>query len=61
MAKLLTAVGLASEWECSRAYIYRLVREEGLPTVRLRDAGDLRFDPQDVAEWLESRKETAAR
>ena len=56
MAELKTASEQAAEFKCSRATLYRLVREEGLPTVRLRDLGDIRFDPKDVAEWLERRK-----
>ncbi|HEX5911631.1 MAG TPA: helix-turn-helix domain-containing protein [Rubrobacter sp.] len=53
---LVTVAEQAAEWRVSKATIYRLVREEQLPTVRLRGAGDIRFDPKDVAEWLESRK-----
>ena len=49
----------ADEWQISLATLYRLVREEGLPVVRLHDKADIRIDPADAAAWLESRKVAA--
>ena len=53
---LLTPQQLADEWQVSLATIYRLVREEGLPTVRLHKRADMRISPEDASAWLESRK-----
>jgi Helix-turn-helix domain len=46
----------AAEWQISLATLYRLVRQEGLPVVRLHDKADIRIDPEDAAAWLEGRK-----
>jgi excisionase family DNA binding protein len=53
---LLTPQQLADQWQVSLATIYRLVREEGLPTVRFHKRADMRIAPEDAAAWLESRK-----
>jgi len=53
---LLTPQQWADRWQISLPTFYRLVREEGLPVVRLSDRGDMRIDPADAAAWLESRK-----
>lgn len=53
---LLTVAELATWLNISRPQVYRLLNEAGLPAVRLRDGGDLRFDLRDVEEWLKSRK-----
>ena len=49
----------ADEWQTSVATIYRLIREEGLPVVRLHKRADIRIDPEDAAAWLQSRKVNA--
>jgi Helix-turn-helix domain len=53
---LLTPQQQADEWQTSVATIYRLIRQDGLPIVRLHDKADIRIDPEDAAAWLESRK-----
>ena len=54
MAELYTVDDLATDWRVSRATIWRLVREAGLPAIRPHS--ELRFRPQDVERWLESRR-----
>ena len=56
MGPLITPLQLADQWQTSVATIYRLVREEGLPIVRLHDKADMRISPEDAAAWLEDRK-----
>jgi excisionase family DNA binding protein len=53
---LLTPQQLADQWQTSVATVYRLIRQDGLPVVRLHDKADIRIDPEDAAAWLESRK-----
>jgi excisionase family DNA binding protein len=53
---LLTPQQLADQWQVSLPTVYRLVREEGLPVVRLHSKADIRIDPEDAAAWLEGRK-----
>lgn len=53
---LLTPQQQADEWQTSVATIYRLIREEGLPVVRLHKRADIRIHPDDAAAWLEDRK-----
>jgi excisionase family DNA binding protein len=53
---LLTPQQLAEQWQTSVATIYRLIRQDGLPVVRLHDKADYRIAPEDAAAWLESRK-----
>jgi hypothetical protein len=47
---------LADQWQVSLATVYRLIRQDGLPVVRLHDKADIRIAPADAAAWLESRK-----
>jgi excisionase family DNA binding protein len=58
----LEAVGKADDacdWlKCSKSTLYRLVREEGLPVVRL--GKDLRFRPADIEKWLDGRLSNGA-
>jgi excisionase family DNA binding protein len=60
MNDLLTPRQLAAAWQTSVPTIYRLVREAGLPIVKLHDRADIRFDPDAVDAWLERRKVTVA-
>ena len=53
---LLTPAQLADQWQVSLATVYRLVRTEGLPVVRLHKRADIRISAEDAAAWLESRK-----
>jgi excisionase family DNA binding protein len=53
---LLTAQDLAAEFQVAKATIYRWVRDQGLPGIKLHDKADLRFRPEDVERWLDSRK-----
>ena len=56
MGPLLTPQQLAEAWQVSFATIYRLIRQEGLPVIRLHDKADIRIDPADAEAWLQSRK-----
>jgi excisionase family DNA binding protein len=55
---LLTPQQLADQWQVSLATVYRLVRQDGLPIVRLHDKADMRISPEDAEAWLEARKTT---
>jgi excisionase family DNA binding protein len=57
---LLTPQQLADQWQVSLATLYRLIREDGLPVVRLHDRADIRIFPEDAEAWLESRKVEAS-
>lgn len=52
---LLTVSEVASLLHVSRPQVYRLLKL-GLPSVRLHQRGDLRFDLNDVIQFIESRK-----
>lgn len=41
----------------SRPQVYALMRERGLPGFKL--SGAVRFDPRDIATWLEEQKHSA--
>jgi excisionase family DNA binding protein len=56
---LWTPQQLAEQWQVSLATVYRLIRDDGLPVVRLHGRADMRIDPQDAAVWLEGRKVAA--
>jgi excisionase family DNA binding protein len=51
---LLTVAQAAELLAVSKPTIYRLVRNHGLPVVRI--TSDMRFRPEDIDAWLESRK-----
>jgi excisionase family DNA binding protein len=51
---LLTVADVAELLRVSKPSIYRLVRDAGLPAVR--PTGDIRFRPEDVEAWIESRR-----
>jgi excisionase family DNA binding protein len=53
MRSFLTAEQLALVMECSKKYVYALVKQGRLPAVRIGSL--VRFDPQVTADWLESR------
>lgn len=57
---LLTPAEVGVLLSVSTRQVYRLVTEAGLPAIRLTFGGDLRFQPADVAAWIESRKVVAA-
>jgi hypothetical protein len=46
---------LCRRLDCSPATVSRLVRVEGLPTLRLCEGGERRWSWPRVLEWLESR------
>jgi len=57
MDAYFTIVDLKSRWHCSKAKVYRLVKEKDIPFLSL---GSRRLFPVEVitrleAEWLESR------
>jgi excisionase family DNA binding protein len=56
---LLTPQQLADQWQVSLATVYRLIRDDSLPVVRLHDKADYRISPEDAEAWLESRKVAA--
>jgi excisionase family DNA binding protein len=56
---LLTVTEVAEMLKVSRPQVYRLL-DYGLPYIRLHPRSDLRFDRDDVAAWIETRKVVAA-
>ena len=54
MAQLLTVAEAAELLRVSKPTLYRLIRQQGLPVVKLMS--DIRLDPNDIAAWIESRK-----
>jgi len=54
MTQLLTVADVATMFQVSKPTVYRLVRDKGLPTIR--PSGDLRFRPEDIEQWLLSRR-----
>jgi excisionase family DNA binding protein len=56
LSPLLTVQQCAELLAVSRPTIYRLVRDHGLPVVR-PTGNDIRFRPDDLESWLESRSE----
>ena len=57
LSPLLTVQECAELLAVSRPTIYRLVREHGLPVIR-PTGNDIRFRPEDIERWLESRVAT---
>jgi excisionase family DNA binding protein len=55
LSPLLTVQQCAELLAVSRPTIYRLVRDDGLPVVR-PTGNDIRFRPEDLEAWLQSRK-----
>jgi excisionase family DNA binding protein len=53
MTPLLTVAQAAEFLAVSKPTIYRLVRDQGLPVVRI--TADMRFRPEDVEAWLETK------
>lgn len=54
---LLSVEDLARTLQVTTSTVYRLVREDGLPGVRV--GGQWRFRPEDLARWLDSRHRSA--
>jgi len=54
MEELLTAGEACRVLKVSKSTLYRLIREEGLPTIR--PGKDRRFSPSDLQKWLETRR-----
>lgn len=52
-ARLVDADGLAERWQCSRAFIYKMI-PQGLPTLKLGRAR--RFRVADADAWLAARQ-----
>ena len=40
----------------SRSWLYEAAQEGRIPSVRLGPHGPLRFDPEQIDEWLEARR-----
>lgn len=57
MHELLTITETAAVLHVSRGEAYRLVRQEGLPVVRMGAGGRvLRVNPESLAAWLAARE-----
>lgn len=58
--RLLTADDLAERWSVTVAHVYRLAREDRIPTVRI--GRYFRFRPDAIEAWEaeQSRQEAAA-
>ena len=54
---LLTVKQLSEQLGYSDCTVYRMVKMQGIPCIRLKGR-DVRFKQQDVDEWLENRKST---
>jgi excisionase family DNA binding protein len=59
MERLLTAREAADLLRVSRTTLYRLLKDQQLPAVRMQK--DLRFRASDLEVWLNSKREVAAR
>ncbi|CAN5750817.1 hypothetical protein BH10ACI4_BH10ACI4_16990 [soil metagenome] len=51
--KAWTAEELADLLSLSRKHIYKLAKQQRMPSIRM--GGAIRFDPEAVANWLENR------
>jgi excisionase family DNA binding protein len=47
--QLMTAEELAERWQVQKSHIYRLVREDKIPVVKL--GRYYRFHPDEIAKW----------
>jgi excisionase family DNA binding protein len=54
LSPLLTVQQCAELLAVSRPTLYRLVRDHGLPVIR-PTGNDMRFRPEDIEAWLDSR------
>jgi excisionase family DNA binding protein len=54
LSQLLTVAQTAELLAVSRPTLYRLVRDHGLPVIR-PTGNDMRFRPEDIERWLDSR------
>ncbi len=51
MENLLTVDQISKTLQISKVYVYKLVREKKIPTIRIGSA--LRFDPSAIQAWLQ--------
>ena len=58
--KPMTAGQIAEFFQIHRYEVYRWVREEGLPVMRL-SARAWRFDPAEVKKWMRKKKKVTKR
>jgi excisionase family DNA binding protein len=56
---LLTYRELSKELSLSIRYLQKCVQEQGLPCIRFGKA--VRFDPEDIAEWITKKRGEHAR
>lgn len=56
MSPLLTVAEAAEYLAVSKVTVYRLVREQGLPAVKV--TADIRFRLSDIERWLDGRVAT---
>ncbi len=54
MIQFLTVKEIAKALQCSEVWIYKLAHEGKIPFYRIEKA--LRFDPQEIETWLQSKK-----
>lgn len=57
-ARIVSAEHLAELLDCSRRHVYKLMAEDGLPSVKL--GGARRFRLADVDAWLRAQQDAAA-
>ncbi len=55
--KPMTAAQLANFLNCHRYEIYRMVKDEGLPVIKLGPRR-FRFDKKKVKKWMKAKQET---
>jgi excisionase family DNA binding protein len=53
---LLTATQLAERFAVSRTWVYQAVEDDRLPYVQLGDGGAIRFDADEIDQWLEAQR-----
>jgi excisionase family DNA binding protein len=56
--KMMNVDDLSKMMKVSRIWIYKLCREKRIPWYRIESC--IRFDPQEIQEWLEERKVEAS-
>ena len=60
MRKLMKVSEVADLLGLSPKTVYRLALQRRLPSVELTDRGSVRFDPEDVLQWVRDRKRTSS-
>jgi excisionase family DNA binding protein len=58
LAPLLKPEELAAHWSVTRSYVYKLMAERGLPSVKIGAARRIRLS--DAEAWLEENQESTS-